>query len=110
MFILFEVPLIYRYFFFFHFSRMTGLPKVGSTSSETISCRKSRDCFNKELTIVNESLETGEPNVTYISFNHDSFFHWDFNSCDIFTFKILKEKQVSGEPGVREEEIEWAKC
>ena len=55
--------------FCFHSSRMTRLLKVGRAISETVSCRKSRYGFNKEVMIVNESLEMGEQNVTHISFD-----------------------------------------
>lgn len=86
-------------FSFFHSSRMIG---IGSTSSETVSYRKTKHGFNKKLMIGNESSEVGEQNVTCISFNHSIhfFFHWNFNSHNILKFKILKEEQVSGELGV----------
>ena len=86
---------------------------IGSTSSETISYRKRRHGFNKKLMIGNESSEMEEQNVTCISFNHLIHFffsHWDFNSRIILKFKILKEEQVSGEPGGWEKEIERDRC
>lgn len=86
---------------------------IGSTSSETISYRKRRHGFNKKLMIGNESSEMEEQNVTCISFNHLIHFffsHWDFNSHIILKFKILKEEQVSGEPGGWEKEIERDRC
>lgn len=59
------------FFFFFHSSRMIG---IGSTSSETISYRKTRHSFNKKLMIGNESSEMGKQNVTCVSFNHSIHF------------------------------------
>ena len=96
---LFWVCVTAFFFFFFHSSRMIG---NGSTSSETVSYRKTRHGFNKKLMIGKESSEMGEQNVTCVSFNHSIhfFFHWDFNSRNILKFKILKGEQVCGEPGV----------
>lgn len=94
--------------FFFRSSRRTG--QVVSTVSETTSCGKSRHAFNNLLVSEDGPMETGEQNVPHISFNHNSLFQWDFNHRNIFTLKLLKEKQASGEPGVREEKVEQAKC
>jgi hypothetical protein len=75
---------------FFHFPRMIGLSQVGRTRNEGISHRIRSHCFNKVLTMVDESSETGEKNVTCISFNHMIHFSTEaFNNCNIFRFIIL---------------------
>lgn len=51
---------------------------------------------------MDESLESGEQNVTYIGFNHMIHFSPEILTGVIsFTFKILKEEQTSGEARVR---------
>lgn len=79
---------------------MTGLLKVGSTNCETVSCRKSRHGLDKEVTVVDESLEMGEESVTYTHFNH--MIHSSTGILTIVTsscFKFWKKNKPVGDLG-----------
>lgn len=86
----FASDLIGSQILFFILVGWLGFPRVAAPArlAATISCGKSRYGFNKELTIVDESLGRGEQNVTCISFNH--MIHFSIGILTFVTSSHLK--------------------